>query len=224
MGVVSGLESVKVHLVFRKQQEVRHGYHSCGSEKWMWPSQRQMVTSLIVHGKELPWTVFISSWCPGDGARQKRDMSKFGCWEVSSLQVRYPLQGFQRLSNPWRATWRDGELSPFQAPWWFPSGRTSSAPRVTHATFLFLHLRGSDSPCPFRSGNNLLAQSSGQLKDPAPFLLALNFPTAPRSRGLTPPNPQRSSALMAKSLLRPCNKTFTPYTHFQTSPAFVIEL
>lgn len=140
----------------------------------MWPSQRQMVTSLILHGKELPWTVFISSWSPGDGARQKRDMSKFGCWEVSSLQVRYPLQGFQRLSNPRTATWRDGELSPFQAPWWFPSGRTSSAPRVTHTTCLFLHLSGSDSPCPFQSGDNLLAQSSGQLKDPAPFLLAVH--------------------------------------------------
>lgn len=93
------LRSVKAYHVFRKQ-EIRCGYQSWGSEKWMWPSQHQTVTSLTLRGKELPWAVFVTNWDPVDGANQKRDMISFACWKVSSLKIRSPLACFQQLSNP----------------------------------------------------------------------------------------------------------------------------
>ena len=49
------------------------------------------MTSLILHGKKLPWTVFISSWDLGDVASQKRDGIKFALWKVSSLKLSNPL-------------------------------------------------------------------------------------------------------------------------------------
>lgn len=143
-----------------------------------WPGQQQIVTSLTLHGKELPWRVFLGSWHLVDVARLKRNKIQFAFWKVSCLKVTIPstmlLMAVQTLNN-------------------YPKGREALSLLISlvisilqaqlcpwghmyHALVPPSPPQGADSPRSLHSGYTLLTQSFGQLTTLVHLSTVLSIP------------------------------------------------
>lgn len=176
---VSRHRTITVHNVSRKQQEVRYGCGHLEGEKWLWPSQCQIVTSLTFSCLELPWlylsAVGIQEMLPG----------RRGTWSLACGEALGKSRPLYSASNgcPTSEQLPEGTGSSLPSK---PRGdfhlRRLCLPLGSHTTSLLLPRMGSDSPPTFQSGYNLLASCRTLAPSPSLFI-----PTVPRSQGLTSP-------------------------------------